>query len=124
MSYAVTDTVSITTDASGDSTDYSSEVFNGKLSCLAYIKTDFADGVDFTITSELTGQTLWTEANVNAAVTVAPRQATHSTAGVASLYAAAGEPVEAPIYLVNERVKIVTAQGGNVKTGAIRIIVA
>ena len=42
---------------------------------IQYVKTDYTDGVDFTITTETTGQTLWTESNVNAAAVKAPRQA-------------------------------------------------
>jgi hypothetical protein len=57
---------------------------------MRYVKTDFADGSSFTITSEATGETIWSESSVNASATRAPRQATHSTAGVASLYAASG----------------------------------
>lgn len=121
MAYVQRLVVSVTTEADGTATAYS-EVITGKLSAIHYVKTDFADGVDFAITSEATGQSLWTESNVNAAKVVAPRQATHDTSGVASLYAAAGEPVEAPICLANDRVKIVIAQGGNAKSGAFHLV--
>jgi len=121
MSYIQRQVVSVTTAADGSATVYS-EVVTGKLSAIHYVKTDFADGVDFAITSEATGQSLWTQSNVNAAAIVAPRQATHDTSGVASLYAAAGEPVEAPICLANDRVKIVIAQGGNAKSGAFHLV--
>lgn len=118
-------TVAVTTDSGGDATAYTaadstgnSAQINGEVISLQYVKTDFADGVDFTITDETAGQTIWTELNVNAAKTVAPQQATHSTAGVASLYAAAGEPVETPIVVANERIKIVVASGGDTKSGS------
>lgn len=107
--------VTVTTDASGDATAYSDPV-NGLLSQVRYVKTDFANGVDFTITSDATGETLWTESDVNASATRAPRQATHSTAGVASLYAAAGQAVNDMI-AVSGKIKIVVAAGGNTKTG-------
>jgi hypothetical protein len=116
--------VTVTTDASGDATAYTSETYNGRIINVVYTKTDFADGVDFTITTETTGQNVWVQSNVNASATVAPRQATHDTVGAASLYAAAGEPVEDYVYLVQERLQIVVAQGGNAKTGAFRLIVA
>ena len=123
MSFAVKKTVSITTDASGDATAYTSEPVNGRILGIIYTKDDFAAGVDFTITTEDTLQNLWVESDVNASKTVAPRQPTHDTAGVASLFAGAGEPVEDHIWAVDERVKIVVAQGGDTKGGTFVIIV-
>jgi len=122
MSYASTDTVTLTTDTSGAATGHIGP-FNGRVNLIAYTKDDFADGVDFTTTSETTGQTLWTDTNINASETVAPRQATHSTAGAAALYASGGEAVLDGIFLVNERVKIVIASGGAEKSGTFRVIV-
>ena len=87
------------------------------------MKTDYTDGVDFTITTETTGQTLWTESNVNAAAVKAPRQATHSTAGVAALYASGGTAVNDRVAIGRERVKIVIAAGGATKTGVFHITV-
>lgn len=116
MSYARNGSVTLTTDASGDATGYIVGL-NGLLDRIQYVKTSFADGVDFTITLDETGETLWTESNVNAAAVRAPRQATHTTAGAAALYAAAGEAVLDRIAIAG-RVKIVIAQGGNAKTGA------
>lgn len=107
--------VTVTTDASGDATAYAGPV-NGLLSQVRYVKTDFANGVDFTITSDATGETLWTESDVNASATRAPRQATHSTAGAASLYAATGQPVNDMI-AVSGRIKVVVGSGGDTKTG-------
>ena len=77
----------------------------------------FDDGSTITLTAEATGETIWTEANVNASATRAPRQATHSTAGAAALYAAGGAAVADKIALANDRVKIVIAAGGNAKSG-------
>jgi hypothetical protein len=121
MAYVQRVTVSVTTAADGSATSYSG-VVTGILSQIRYVKTDFDNGVDFNITAEATGETLWAQDNVNASVTVAPRQPTHDTAGVASLYAAAGEPVESKIALANDRVKIVIAQGGNVKSGTFHLV--
>lgn len=112
--YARADTVAVTTAADGSATAYSGEI-NGLLAQISYVKTDFADGVDFTITSEATGETLWAESNVNASATRAPRQFTHTTAGVAS--AAADGAIA-----IAGRVKIVVASGGNVKTGTFHIV--
>lgn len=121
MSYAERHVVEVTTIADGSATAYS-ETITGKISQIRYVKADFASGVDFTITSEATGETIWTQLDVNASVTVAPRQATHSTAGVASLYAATYAVLD-KIVLANDRVKIVIASGGNAKTGTFHIVV-
>lgn len=114
--------VAITTDASGDGTGYT-PVFSGQISQVRYVKTDYDNGVDFTITLEATGETVWAEENVNASATRAPRQATHSTAGVAALYAAGGTAVQDKIVAAADRVKIVVAQGGNVKSGTFHVTV-
>lgn len=115
--------VPVTTDASGDATAYS-PYLSGYIHEIHYIKTDFADGVDFTITAEATGETIWTQSDVNAAVVKAPRQATHSTVGVAALYASGGVAVNDRIALGRDRVKIVVGSGGNTKSGAFHIVVA
>ena len=121
MSYAQRHAVTLTTDASGDATGYTPMV-TGRISQIRYVKTDFADGVDFTVTSEATGETIWAETNVNSSATRAPRQATHGTDGTAALYAAGGAAVQAPIALANDRVKIVVASGGDTKTGTVHVV--
>lgn len=114
--------VSATTDGSGDATVYT-PYFSGKVHSIRYVKTDFANGVDFTITADVTGDTVWAESNVNASATRYPRTATHSTAGAAALYAALGEAVNARISLGSDRLKLVVAQGGDTKTGAFHVTV-
>lgn len=115
--------IPVTTAADGSATVYS-DVVSGEIRAIHYLKTDFADGVDFAITLETTGQNVWTESNVNAAAVRAPRMATHGVDGVASLFAAGGLGVQAPIPVADERIKIVIAQGGNAKTGAFHILLA
>lgn len=122
MPFPQVQTVTIVTNSDGDGTGYSS-VVRGHIVNVIYAKTDYADTVDFTITTEDTLQNVWVESNVTAAKTVAPRQPTHSTVGVASLYAAAGEPVEDHVRACGERIKIVVAAGGDTKTGAFKVIV-
>ena len=114
--------VTVTTASDGSATAYT-PYLSGYINAIEYIKTDYTDGVDFTITAEATGETIWTEANVNAAKVCLPRAATHSTAGVAALYAAGGTAVLERIALGRDRVKIVLAQGGATKTGAFHVIV-
>lgn len=120
--YAERHVVPLTTDASGAATAYSPAV-TGRILAVRYVKTDFADGADFTVTLEGTGETVWAESDVNASATRAPRQATHSTAGAAALYAAGGAAVSDYVVAVQDRVKVVVAQGGNTKTGAVHLIV-
>ena len=121
MSYAERHSITVVTASDGSATAYS-PVVTGKVSQIRYVKTDYSTGVDFTITAEATGETIWTQVNVDASVTIAPRQATHSTAGVAALYAAAGTAVNDKIALSNDRVKIVIAAGGATKTGTFHLI--
>ena len=123
MGYAEAHVVALTTDSGGDVIGYT-PVVSGRVHSIKYTKDDFDDGVDFTITSEVTLQNIWVESNVNASKTVAPRQPTHSTVGVASLYSTANsEPVETPVVVANERIKIVIAAGGNAKSGTITVMV-
>lgn len=113
--------IPVITAADGSATVYS-ELCTGKVSTVRYVKTDFDNGSTITLTSEATGETIWSETGVNASATRAPRQATHSTAGVAALYAAAGAAVNDQIALADDRIKIVIAGGGNVKSGTFHIV--
>lgn len=115
-------TVDITTDSDGDGTGYS-EVINGRILEIRYVKTDFADGVDFDVTLERSGDVVWSEDDINASTSRAPRQATHGTDGAALAYADAGEPVTDFVYAADDRIKIVVASGGDTKSGSFEILV-
>jgi hypothetical protein len=117
--------VTVTTAADGTATFYTPRL-SGEVHQIEYAKdgtNPFANGVDFTITGEATGISLWAQNDVNASAVVAPRQPTHSPAGAASLYAAGGTGVLSRIGLGNDRVKIAIAQGGNAKVGTFHILV-
>lgn len=114
--------VEVTTAADGTATAYSSRV-SGAVHSIHYEKVDFADGVDFTITAEKTGEQLWVESNVNAATARYPRAATHTPAGAAALYAAGGTAVLDKPAVANDRIKVVIAQGGNAKSGTFHFLV-
>jgi hypothetical protein len=120
--YGERHSVSLTTAADETATGYT-PVVTGRIMQIIYEKTDFADGVGFTITAEATGETIWTEAAVNASTWRAPRQATHSTAGVAALRAAGGTAVLDYIVLANDRVKFAIANGGQAKSGTFQVVV-
>lgn len=105
----VTQAVTLTTAADGSATGYS-EGIGGRVFAITYVKTDFATGVDFTITDENTAENLWTEINQDASITDYPRAIAQGVTG-ADLTGWYAEPV------VTGRVKFVIAQGGSVKTG-------
>jgi len=117
-------TVDVVTAADGSATAYSA-VVNGRVLSIQYVKdatTPFSDGVDFTVTGEITGTTLWSELNVNASKAVAPREQVHSTAGVGLTYDGTRAVCE-PVGFAEERVKIVIASGGDTKKGRFYILV-
>lgn len=115
--YAERHSVTVTTASDGTATAYS-PYLTGRVHAVGYAKTDFADGVDFTITADVSGQSLWTDTNINASETVRPVLAA-SIGGTG----AASTLTEVPVVLVNERVKIVIAAGGDTKTGTFSIVV-
>lgn len=117
--------VSITTDASGNGTGYT-DIADGFVQSIRYVAdgtTPYDNTADFTITAEQSGVAILTVTNATASATYYPRDATVSVANAALLYAAGGTAVATPVPVVNERVKIVIAQGGNVKTGAFHVYV-
>lgn len=115
-------TVSLTTSSGGAATGYT-PVFSGYIDAIQYVKTDFADGVDFTITVDGTGEAVLSLTDQNSATKLRPRAGTHSTAGAASLYASLGTAVNDRIAVARDRVKVVIAQGGNTKTGTVIVTV-
>lgn len=126
MSYAERFQVNVTTDASGDSTDLSNQV-NGKIIDITYVPDGMSPldtGADITITAATSNKAIITITNLGVStVTYAPRQATHDDVGAAALYAAAGEGVLDYIVLANEKIQIVTANGGNTLSGTFFITV-
>ncbi len=114
--------MTVTTAADGSATAYSPRV-SGELNSIHYVKTDFADGVDFTITDEATGESLWTDTNINASEIVRPRAPVMDQAGAARLYASGGTAVSDKIALANSRIKVVIAQGGNAKSGVFHFLI-
>ena len=118
MSYVFTASAAITTSTAGAATVYT-PAFTGKVSVVKYTPTDTASTADITVTTNTTGQSVWSESNLSksAATIRYPRSVAHTTAGAASGIAQELIPV------VEESLKIVIAQGGNTKTGAFQVIV-
>lgn len=120
-------TVSVTTAADGSATAYSPTI-TGAISSIAYVAdgvNPYAATVDFAITVEATGQGLWTQADITASGTRAPRQPVHEQDGTDRFYqgTSSEHTVSDYIFLAADRVKIVLAQGGNAKTGQFIITV-
>lgn len=115
----------VTVDAAGAATAYvpSAGKCRGHLEMIQYEKVDFADGVDFTITDEETGESLWTDTNINASEIVRPRAPVMDQAGAARLYASGGTAVAEKIAIVS-RIKIVIAAGGVSKSGIFRFYIS
>lgn len=123
--YAVKHRVDITTDENGDGEGFT-PVVNGRVLAISYVKPTtggYADTVDFDIETETSLVEVWDEDNVTASKSVAPRMATHTTAGVAAVFASAGEPVLDYVPVANERIKITVENGGNAGTGTFYVIV-
>ena len=113
--------VEITTDASGDATDYSaSRKITGKVVGIKYAFGDLANTADFAITGETSTSPILTIANVAAANTFwNPRLLPHEHLDGSAFTDAAGDAPR----VFGERIKIVTAQGGNAKTGTMTFYV-
>lgn len=109
------DTGLLTTDG-GVATGYT-PVATGKVLAIRYVKTDFATGVDLTVTVEGTGEAIVTLTDMNADTVVYPRSGIHDTAGAAAVFIAAGQPVREPVCIANDRLKFAVAAGGNGKFG-------
>lgn len=119
--YAERQTVSLTTNASGDVTGFT-DARSGRILSIAYVIGTFAAGVDLTITVESTGEAILTLTNANASANYYPRVGVHDAVGAAALYAAGGTALREPVTIAQDRVKIVVAQGGNVLTGTVTVV--
>lgn len=114
-------TVAITTDASGD---FSAPVqANGRLLQYRYVpdgSSPLDTGADLTISGATTGFAYVAQSNIGtSAFAKAPRQPVHDSAGAASLYAVAGEPVEDYMWIGGEQLTVTIAQGGNALSGTL-----
>lgn len=125
MSYIQRYVVTVNTDEDGDGIGYTPAV-TGKVSAIHYVKDSsnaYSGGADVVVTAEATGETILDVDGVNASASFAPRQATHSTDGVAALYAEDGQAVLDSICLANDRIKIAVSNGGDTKTGTFHVVI-
>jgi len=117
--------INVLTDGAGAFTGFTPLV-QGLVWQVAYIPgaSPIDTAGDLDITGEESGVVIANHDNIGtAAFTKAYRQATHDILGAASLFAAAGEPVETPVAVANERIKLVIANGAAAKTGTFHIYV-
>lgn len=112
----------ITTDASGDATIYLAHREtcnpNGFVYCIKYTPGTLDTGADLTITSERFGVPILSKLNAGTSVAYFfPRVFPNSSAD-----GAAGTVASELIPVKDDRIKVVVAQGGNVKQGTIEVI--
>ncbi len=126
MTFAQRLVIEVETNAEGVAVGYTPRDVTGVVSQVSYVKdgtVPFADTVDFAVTLERAGTGLWTEDNVTASKTVSPQQPAHNQSGGALTYD--GEnPVTAPIYACEDRVKVAIAGGGDTKRGRFEVVIA
>jgi hypothetical protein len=105
--------VVITTDAAGDSTDVTDIVIGKEINAIRLVDTDLAAGADFTITEQATGQAIMTLTNKGATETWYPRLLVDDGVGaeIAAVYT--------KVSIGHSRIQVVTADGGDSKTGTI-----
>lgn len=109
--------VPVTTSGAGAATVYTPR-FTGYVHSIAYLKTDFDDGGTIAVTAERTGHAIWAEAALNASAFRLPRVPVHSAAAGAAIAGIADMAL-----IIDDRVKLIVAAGGNAKTGAFEVTV-
>ena len=121
----VAHTVTLTTDSGGDVTAYTPTTF-GEVLAVRYVpdaSTPLATGADITLTDSVTGLQVLAITNIGlSARDFLPRAFTVDSTGANALYAAAGSNVLDRIPVANP-IKVVVAQGGNVRSGTLYIYV-
>lgn len=110
-------TATITTDASGDATVYLGSKLRGRVHAIKYTKGTLDAGTDLVITGETTGVAILTDSPSDSAwfyPRAFPNKVTDGDAGTV--------PSE-DVHVLNERIKVVVAQGGNAGVGSIEAYV-
>lgn len=121
--YAERHSITFTTHTSaGTVTALTDKEVTGRILQAQYVKNDLADGSTITLTGNTTGVPIMAITGMNASATHLPRRATTDQAGVAITYDATNAVHEC-VVLVQEKIKLVIASGGNNKSGEIIISV-
>lgn len=123
MSFCRSFVVPFTTDGSGDASVVTGSRVNGRVLLVVYEYDDALTGADFTITGAETGTAVVTITNAGTSdAQWAPRQATHSAAGAASSYDGSNAVLDY-VWLADEAISVVVADGGVSKSGTLTFIV-
>jgi hypothetical protein len=120
--FAERTSVIIEVNADGAGTGYL-PVASGRVMSLHYTKDDYADGVDVVVTAEATGEAILSKDNVNASAHFYPRAGVQDILGAPALFAAAGQAIVEPVFLANDRIKIVVSSGGVSKSGTFTAVI-
>lgn len=125
MAFVQRITVDVVTATGGAAIAFT-PVLTGRVASIQYAKASsdaYANGVDFTFESEITGTQFWREDDVNASKTVYPVAGATLVTGAALLHATGGTAVPVPFFVSQDRIKITIAAGGNTKTGRFHVTV-
>lgn len=114
MAFPQVATVTVTVDESGDGTGYTDNI-RGSILAVQYVKDDYADTADFTISTEESLQNVWVDTNITASETVYPKILNDGTTG-ADLTG-----VYDHIRAYNEKVVVRVAGGGNATSGTFKV---
>lgn len=115
-------TIAVVTDAGGAAT-VRSEAFSGVVLAIRVTRGTLTSGaVDCVITVNSSAQPVLTITNLAADTWYYPRVPVQDEAGADALFAATFKLRE-PVVVANDQLKFVFAQGGNVLTGSIDVIV-
>ena len=112
-------TISITTDADGAATVYSSRKITGRVVALKYAPGTIDTGAGLVVTGETTEVAVLTKASAGTSnVWYYPLAVSNQVAdGAASAIS------EVPVWLHSERLKVVVASGGNAASGEISLFI-
>lgn len=109
----------IVTDSSGNATVYLGSRIRGRLEAIKYLPGTLDTGADLTITGETSGTPILTKSNAGTSNAFFYPRAIPNKVADGSAFTDIGELIP----LVNERIKVVVAQGGNTATGSIEAII-
>lgn len=120
--YAERHQVAIVTAADGSFTGYT-PVLTGRVLGVRLDSVDLDSGIDITITGESTGIAILALTDQGGSdATYYPRHQVCGPTGTALTYDGTRTVNEPPL-IVNERIKVLVAQGGNVKSGTLHLLV-
>jgi hypothetical protein len=113
--------IAVVCDGSGNATVFS-DTINGPIVSITVTQGTLATTVDLTVTTEVKAIPVITITNNAATTTYNPRTKVQDTSGADALFAAGGTNLRDFVYVANERVKFVIAQGGAAGAGTITLI--